>query len=73
MPAQLRPLPAAAAGPGLPDHLQLRGYISKTYARWIVEGGVEEEWDDYVAELRKLNIDRLVEIWQQGYNQFYGL
>ena len=51
----------------------VNGYISKTYARWIVEGGVEDEWDDYVAELRKLNIDRLVEIWQQGYDEFYGL
>ena len=51
----------------------INGYIDKTYARWIVEGGVEEEWDDYVAELQKLNIDRLVEIWQQGYDQFYGL
>ena len=51
----------------------VNGYIDKTHARWIVEGGVEEEWDDYVAELQKLNIDRLVEIWQQSYNQFYGL
>ena len=51
----------------------VNGYIDKTYARWIVEGGVEQEWDGYVAELQKLNIDRLVEIWQQGYNQFYGL
>ena len=51
----------------------INGYIDKTYTRWIVEGGVEKEWDDYVAELQKLNIDRLVEIWQQGYDQFYGL
>ena len=51
----------------------INGYVGKTYARWIVEGGVEQEWDSYVAELRKLNIERLVEIWQQGYDSFYGL
>ena len=51
----------------------INGYIGKTYARWIVEGGVEQEWDGFVAELGKLNIDRLVEIWQQGYDEFYGL
>ena len=54
-------------------HDQVHVYIDKTYVRWIVEGGVEEEWAGYVAELQKLNSDRLVEIWQQGYNQFYGL
>ena len=78
MPPQEYPEP----GPYFSDELteemsilmaDINGYIDKTYARWIVEGGVEQEWDGYVAELQKLNIDRLVEIWQQGYNQFYGL
>lgn len=32
------------------------------FARWVVEGGVEEEWDSYVAGYEKLNLDRWMEI-----------
>ena len=78
MPPQEYPEPGPYFSDELTEEMSIlmadvNGYIDKTYARWIVEGGVEEEWDGYVAELQKLNIDRLVEIWQQGYDEFYGL
>ena len=32
------------------------------FARWVVEGGVEKEWDAYVAGYDKLNLDRWIDI-----------
>lgn len=78
MPAQVYPNP----GPFFSDadteemailRADINGFITKNFASWIVEGGVEGEWDDYVKELEKMNYDRLVEIWQGGYDQFYGI
>ena len=71
MPPQEYPEPGPYFSDELTEEMSIlmadvNGYIDKTYARWIVEGGVEQEWDGYVAELQKLNIDRLVEIWRRA-------
>ena len=33
-------------------------------AKWCVEGGVEAEWDNYVAEMHKMGLDEYIEIYQ---------
>lgn len=35
----------------------LTNYVRETTARWITKGGVEEEWDSYLAELNKLKVN----------------
>ncbi len=47
-------------------------YISQTFARWITEGGIEEEWDSYVAELEQLKINELLAIYQGALDRFNG-
>ena len=34
-------------------------------AKWCVEGGVEAEWDNYVAEMHKMGLDEYIEIYQK--------
>ncbi|MDR1569265.1 MAG: extracellular solute-binding protein [Oscillospiraceae bacterium] len=53
-------------------NLDINGYVSETVAHWIVEGGVEEEWDAYINQLKKMNLDELVQLYQTGYNRFRG-
>ena len=37
----------------------INGFISKTHARWVVEGGVEDEWDDYLtSSSRRRHMER---------------
>lgn len=43
-------------------------YVSKMVSEWFMNGGVDEGWDDYVAELKKMGLDRYVEIYQEAYN-----
>lgn len=43
-----------------------------TGARWVYEGGIEEEWDDYVAQLNQMGLERLMEIRQAALDRYYG-
>ncbi|MDF2662774.1 MAG: extracellular solute-binding protein [Paenibacillus sp.] len=45
-------------------------YVRRMEAKWIVEGGIDAEWDSYVQELRKMGLGELLEIKQIGYDRF---
>ncbi|MEF3306931.1 extracellular solute-binding protein [Paenibacillus sp. GYB003] len=47
-------------------------FVRQMEAKWIVQGGVEEEWDDYVAELNRMGLAELMKIRQESYDRFYG-
>ncbi|MDL2318140.1 extracellular solute-binding protein [Eubacteriales bacterium OttesenSCG-928-A19] len=47
-------------------------YVKETLAKWIVEGGVDEDWDAYISQLERLNLDEMMSIYQTGYNRFRG-
>lgn len=38
--------------------------VKEKTAKWCVEGGVEEEWDSYLAEMDKMGLTRYLEIYQ---------
>ncbi len=50
----------------------IQGYVMETLAKWIVEGGIEAEWDGYTQQLDKLNLQEMMDIYQVGYNRFRG-
>ena len=37
------------------------------YAHWVTEGGIEEEWDDYLAQLDQMGLQELLEIQRTAY------
>lgn len=45
-------------------------YVLQKYAQWIVEGGVEEEWDSFQEQLKKMNVDRYIELYQGAYDRY---
>ena len=45
----------------------LHTYICKSFAEWLVDGGVEEGWDDFQNELKKIGSDRFVEIYDKAF------
>lgn len=49
--------------------LDLTNYVFRTEAAWISEGGVEEQWDSYLAQLKRLGMDRYVELYQTAFNR----
>lgn len=51
----------------------IQQYIENKEAEWVMRGGVEEEWDNHVKQLKKMGIDKLINIYQRAldrYNSF---
>lgn len=44
-------------------------YFRKMIAKWIYNGGIEEEWDAYLAELNKMGLQEWIEINQKVHDR----
>ena len=45
-------------------------YVTQKYAEWIVEGGVETEWNAFQARLKTMNVDDFIKIYQDAYDRY---
>jgi putative aldouronate transport system substrate-binding protein len=43
-------------------------YVKDTLAKWIINGGADNEWDAYLAQLKKMGIDEMIKIYQKYYD-----
>lgn len=48
----------------------IHDYVEQMMAKWILKGGIEEDWDDYINRLKAMEVERLLEIKQQFYDQY---
>lgn len=44
-------------------------FVATTCATWFVNGGIDEGWDSYLAELENMGLSRLIEIYQAAYDR----
>lgn len=44
--------------------------VKQNTAKWIVSGGIEQEWDGYVSQLKNVGIDKMIEVYQQAYDRY---
>ena len=47
-------------------------YVENQQAKWVMEGGIEEEWEDYLNQLDKMGLDKLMKIYVDAYNSYLG-
>ena len=47
-------------------------YVSTQYAKWVTEGGIDEEWDAYIEQLNKMGLEDLVQIELDAYAIYVG-
>ncbi|MDR1542395.1 MAG: extracellular solute-binding protein [Clostridiales bacterium] len=40
----------------------LDSYVSQSRIKWVTEGGIDEDWDAYLQQLKNMGLDRFVEI-----------
>lgn len=45
-------------------------YVEAQYAHWVVDGGVDDEWDAYLEQLNTMGLDQLVECHVNAYNAY---
>lgn len=51
----------------------LQDYVNQSKAKWTTgQRDVEADWDNYVATLNKMGLDKYMEIYNQAYHRFLG-
>ena len=45
----------------------IRSYTEEMRAKWLSQGGVDEEWDEYIARLNSMGLEKYMEIYQRNY------
>ena len=45
-------------------------YVEEMYARWLMIGGIQNEWDGYLSKLKAMGIDRYIKIYQDAYTRY---
>jgi putative aldouronate transport system substrate-binding protein len=44
--------------------------VKQKRSGWMLNGGIESEWDSYTAELKKIGLDDAMKIWQDALDKF---
>lgn len=45
-------------------------YTAEMSSNWLLNGGIEEQWDEYIAQLEKMGINDLIGAWQSAYDRY---
>ncbi|MEG1125811.1 MAG: extracellular solute-binding protein [Oscillospiraceae bacterium] len=48
----------------------IKAYVDQCYANWIVNGGIEKEWDGYLKKLNDMNVDEYIKIYSDAYERY---
>jgi|SRR5690625_960646 len=48
----------------------IREYVQSKFAQWVTEGGIDEEWEDYVSDLESMGIEDAMEVYQDAYERY---
>ncbi|MDH6370185.1 putative aldouronate transport system substrate-binding protein [Paenibacillus sp. PastF-3] len=49
------------------------GYVNTMRAQFISKGGIDEGWDDYVKQLNKMGLEKLVKIRTDAYSRYMSV
>lgn len=45
-------------------------YVESQYAHWVVDGGVDKEWDEYLSILNEMGLKELLKLYDTAYNRY---
>ncbi len=48
----------------------IKAYVDQCYAKWIVNGGIEKEWDAYLDKLNKMGLQEYIDIYTNAYERY---
>lgn len=48
----------------------INGYVEQMKAKWICDGGVENEWDVFQQKMKNMGLDEMMEIYSDIYNAY---
>ena len=51
-------------------YADIGAYVSTVQARWVTEGGIDEEWDNYISTLNRMGLDKFLKIQTDAFNTY---
>ena len=48
----------------------INAYVESQYAHWVVDGGIEKEWDSYLKQLEDMGVQEMIEIHLEAYEYY---
>lgn len=45
--------------------------VKQKFAEWVVDGGIDAQWDGYLEDLKSTGLERLLEIYQAALDRYY--
>jgi putative aldouronate transport system substrate-binding protein len=48
----------------------IQSLTSEQTARWLTEGGIDEEWDSYISQLDSIGLQEVIKAWQDAYDRY---
>lgn len=48
-------------------------YVNGKYASWMMQGGMDAEWDAYLKKLQDMKLDEMLKIYQSAYDRYMSL
>lgn len=51
-------------------HGDIYTYVDRKIAEWMMNGGIDEEWDDYIDEINKMGYEELMKTYQGAYDRY---
>ncbi len=48
----------------------INAFVTQKYVGWIVNGGVESEWDSYIKQLEAMKVEDYINIYKQAYERY---
>jgi putative aldouronate transport system substrate-binding protein len=50
--------------------LEIENYIKTNLAKWLIQGGIERDWDGFQAQLKTMGVDQYTRIMQAQVDRF---
>ena len=48
----------------------INAYVESQYAHWVVDGGIEKEWDSYLKQLEDMGVQEMIDIHLEAYEYY---
>lgn len=48
---------------------EITQHVIQTHSRWMSQGGIDKEWDAYVAQLNNLGLQRYIELYKKAFER----
>ena len=48
----------------------IHSYVERTLVRWVTSGGIEDEWEAHLVQLQRMNVDQLIQIYQDALDRY---